>query len=95
MGTDELEQRSVVALCKRENNMRFASSLGFLIERGFGQTEAAFLQNAHRREVVSGYTGAEWPPLFQAKKRRERFAGNASSPKCAVDPIADLALPVA
>ena len=42
-----------------------------------------------------GHTGEEWPPLFQAKKRGERFAGNASSPKCAVDPIADLALPVA
>ena len=53
------------------------------------------MQNAHRRDVVSGDTGAEWPPLFQANKRRERFAGNASSPKGAVDPIADLAVPVA
>src|SRR5205085_10199144 len=38
---------------------------------------------------------AERPPLFQAKKRRECFAGNTSSPQGAVDPIADLALSVA
>ena len=82
-----------VPFCKRENNMRFLPSFGF--ERAFGQAEAAFLQNAHRRDVMSGHTGAERPPLFQAKKRGERFAGNASSPKCAVEPIADLAFPVA
>jgi hypothetical protein len=44
---------------------------------------------------VWGHAGAEWPPLFQAKKRRERFAGNASPPKRPIEPIADLALPVA
>lgn len=42
-----------------------------------------------------GHTGAEWAPLLQAKKCRERFAGNASAPEGAVDPIADLALTIA
>lgn len=41
-----------------------------------------------------GHPGIERPPLFEAKKRRERFAGNASPPEGAVDPIADLALSV-
>ena len=44
---------------------------------------------------MAGDTGAEGPPLFQVKKSRERLAGDSSPPQGAVDPIADLALPVA
>ena len=84
-----------MTLCKLENNMRFASGLGFLIGRGFRYAEAAFLQDAHRPDVVFRDTGDQWPSLFEAKKGSERFAGNASSPKGAVEPIADLAFPVA
>ena len=74
--------------------MRFAGELGFPIDRARAQGEATFLQDAYRRNVVGGYTGVEWPPLFQAEKRSERFAGNATPPKCAVDPVADLAFPI-
>ena len=42
-----------------------------------------------------GHTGVKGAPLFEAKKSGERCAGNASSPKCAVDPVADLAFAAA
>ena len=43
---------------------------------------------------MGGHTGVEWPALFQAEKLSERFAGNATPPKFAVDPLADLAFPI-
>ena len=34
------------------------------------------------------------PGLFQAEESGERFGGHAAAPKGAVDPIADLSLPL-
>src|SRR5262245_16749744 len=44
---------------------------------------------------MRSYAGVERATLFNAKKRRERLAHNAATPKCAVDPVTDLAFPVA
>src|SRR4051812_4397229 len=74
--------------------MRFVGGLGVLIGRALAYGEAALLQDAYRRNVVPGHAGVERPLLFQAEKGSERLAHNATSPKCAVDPVADLALPV-
>ena len=52
------------------------------------------MQDAYRRNVVRSYAGIERPALFQAKEGGKRLAHNAAPPKCAVDPVADLAFPV-
>ena len=61
---------------------------------GVVERESTFLQDADRGDVVLRCAGVKRARLFQAKKSGERAGSDAAAPIRAVDPVADLALPV-
>ena len=87
-------QLPLAAAIRLRRICRLADAFGFLINRALAHSEATFFQDAHRGNVVRGHTGVEWPLLFQAEEGRESPGHNATPPKCAPDPVADLAFPV-